>query len=63
MTRKSTKSAGSNVVWDSGDDGTPGALRSPPHGYPDTPPIAIVHAVPAFICWCGRPPTASSVPE
>src|SRR5450830_304670 len=39
------------------------STAQPAYRFSGTPPPASVHAVPQVTCWCGRPPTASSVPE
>ena len=40
----------SNDVWDAGDDENAESTTQFTHGYRGTPPSAVVHAVPEFIC-------------
>ena len=40
---------GSNVVWDTGDDGNAGSTAQPACGLQGTPQSATVYAVPEFI--------------
>jgi len=39
----------SNVVWDAGSNGNAGSTAQPACGFRETPPPAIVYAVPKFI--------------
>ncbi len=57
MTRQRAKSADQTSLE---TPGTAGALRSPPRGLRETPPSAMVRAVPEFI-WGMTDQTASSV--
>ena len=63
MTRKMGQIGGANVVWDSGDDGNAGKHCAVRLWLPGNSAVCYRLPVPQLICWCGRPPTASSVPE